>query len=105
MLNDYQISFLQNMVPAIGLSCSNLVSNLRSMVSSSDEGWCEIDMWPCVQDLAGDIISRTAFGISHEEGTRIFQLQQGKAKLFMQLVKLSFIPGWRSKFENSASVS
>ncbi|KAK6132444.1 hypothetical protein DH2020_033821 [Rehmannia glutinosa] len=86
---------LKNMVPAIGLSCSNMMDKLKCMVSSNNEGWCEIDIWPYLEDLTGDVISRTAFGSSHEEGRRIFHLQREKVKLTMQLLQLSFIPGWR----------
>ncbi|KAK6132447.1 hypothetical protein DH2020_033824 [Rehmannia glutinosa] len=91
----FHLEKLKNMAPAIGVSCSNMVEKLKAMVSSSNEDWCEIDIWPYLEDLTGDVISRTAFGSNHEEGSKIFQLQREKAKLTLQLLQLSFIPGWR----------
>ncbi|KAH6764165.1 cytochrome P450 [Perilla frutescens var. frutescens] len=91
----FHIHKLKNMVPAIVLSCSNMISKWEAMVSGSDKGWCEIDVWPFLEDLAGDVISRTAFGSSHEEGTRIFQLQKEKLEMSFPLLQLIIIPGWR----------
>ncbi|KAK6132568.1 hypothetical protein DH2020_033670 [Rehmannia glutinosa] len=88
----FHLEKLKNMAPAIGVSCSNMVEKLKAMVSSSNEDWCEIDIWPYLEDLTGDVISRTAFGSNHEEGSKIFQLQREKAKLTLQLLQLSFIP-------------
>ncbi|KAI3466004.1 hypothetical protein Pfo_022667 [Paulownia fortunei] len=91
----FHLEKLKNMAPAIGLSCSNMIHKLKGMVSSTNEGWCEIDIWPFLVDLTGDVISHTAFGSSHEEGRRICQLQKDKIKLALQLLQFSFIPGWR----------
>ncbi|KAL0406686.1 UNVERIFIED_CONTAM: cytochrome [Sesamum latifolium] len=83
------------MVPAIGLSCSSMIDKWKAMVSSSEEGWCEVDIRPYLEDLTGDVISRTAFGGSYEEGRRIFELQRHRMELILQLMQFSFIPGWR----------
>ncbi|KAI3465946.1 hypothetical protein Pfo_022609 [Paulownia fortunei] len=91
----FHLEKLKNMVPAIGLSCSSMIVKWKAMVSSSNEGWCEIDIWPYLEDLTGDVISRTAFGSSHEEGRRIFQLQRDNVMLTLQLLQFLFIPGWR----------
>ncbi|KAI3466001.1 hypothetical protein Pfo_022664 [Paulownia fortunei] len=91
----FHLEKLKNMVPAIVLSCSSMIDKWKAMVSSSNEGWCEIDVWPYLKDLSGDVISRTAFGSSHEEGRRIFQLQRDKVNLTLEIFQLSLIPGWR----------
>lgn len=87
--------FQQKMVPAIGLSCSNMIKKLKAAMVSEGGSSCEIDIWPCLEDLTGHMISRTAFGSSHEEGTRIFQLQTERTKLNVQQIQFLFIPGWR----------
>ncbi|KAL7143503.1 hypothetical protein ABFS83_08G194900 [Erythranthe nasuta] len=93
----FHLHKLKNMVPTIGLSCSTMIHKWKSIISNSNNqgGWSEIDVWPHLEDLTGDVISRTAFGSSHEQGTRIFHLQRERSKLTMQLLQLSFIPGWR----------
>ncbi|MED6121607.1 hypothetical protein PIB30_031824 [Stylosanthes scabra] len=61
----------------------------------SSNGSCEIDVWPFLQNLASDVISRAAFGSSYEEGIRIFELQKEQLKLTMEVITKIYIPGWR----------
>lgn len=91
----FHLHKLKNMVPAMGLSCASMIHKWEAMVSGSNKGCCEIDVWPYLEDMAGDVISRTAFGSSHEEGTRIFQLQRERFQLSLQLLPLTLFPGWR----------
>ncbi|KAK3022337.1 hypothetical protein RJ639_047042 [Escallonia herrerae] len=81
------------MLPAIDSSCSDLINKWDSLVSPRGSG--EIDVWPYMEDLSGDIISRTAFGSNQKEGRRIFQLQKEQVDLALQLLPIVFIPGWR----------
>ncbi|XP_021895073.1 cytochrome P450 CYP72A219-like [Carica papaya] len=84
---------LKNMVPAFCQSCSDLISKWEEFVSV--EEWCEVDVWPYLTDLTSDVISRTAFGSSHQEGRRIFQLQDELAELTRQVLRSFYIPGLR----------
>ncbi|KAL9297987.1 hypothetical protein ACSQ67_023883 [Phaseolus vulgaris] len=61
-----------NMLPAFSQSCHDVISTWMRMLSS--DGKCEIDVWPFLQNLTRDVISRTAFGSSYAEGEKIFQL-------------------------------
>jgi hypothetical protein len=61
----------------------------------SSDGSCEMDVWPFLQNLASDVISRTAFGSSYEEGRRIFQLQIEQAELAKTVMMKVYIPGFR----------
>lgn len=83
----------QNMLPAFYESNRDMMNKWEELVS--DKEWIELDVWPHLNDLTRDIISRTAFGSSHEEGKRIFQLMDELAILIQQLVQNVYIPGWR----------
>lgn len=81
------------MLPAFSACCDELVSRWVESVTSSD-GWCELDVWPELQNLTGDVISRTAFGSSYLEGRRIFQLQAEQAERLVATIQKIIIPGY-----------
>jgi len=81
------------MLPIFFKSCDDLITKWEKMLSS--DGSCELDVWPFLQNLASDVISRTAFGSSYEEGRRIFQLQIEQAELTKKVMIKVYIPGWR----------
>lgn len=86
------------MVPAFKLSCDEMLKKWENTVNESGEGKCEIDIWPDLQSLTADVISRTAFGSCYEEGRRIFQLQTHQAELIIKSIRSVYIPGWRLAF-------
>ncbi|KEH38470.1 putative 11-oxo-beta-amyrin 30-oxidase [Medicago truncatula] len=88
----FHLEQLKIMTPAFFTSCNDMISKWEEMLSS--DGSCEIDVWPSLQNLASDAISRTAFGSSYEEGKRIFQLQREQAELITTVVMKSTIPLW-----------
>jgi len=83
----------QGMLPLFIKCCDNLISKWDEMLSLN--GSSETDVWPFLQNLACDAISRTAFGSSYEEGTRIFQLLKEQNELTIQLMLKVYIPGSR----------
>jgi hypothetical protein len=80
---------------AAGVStcCEELVSRWAAESLGSD-GSCELDVWPELQNLTGDVISRTAFSSSYSKGRRIFQLQVEQASLVMTNIRKIMIPGY-----------
>lgn len=60
-----------------------------------DQETCEVDVWPELQKVTKDIISRVAFGSSYEEGKKIFELQQESIMLAVEATKMLYVPGFR----------
>ncbi|XP_050384322.1 cytochrome P450 CYP72A219-like [Argentina anserina] len=84
---------LKAMLPAVFESCSDMITEWVRLVT--EKGQCELDVWPYLQNLTGDVISRTAFGSSYKEGLKIFQLLREQAVLVTKAAHLVIIPGWR----------
>jgi len=74
--------FEQRMLPAFTACCEELVSRWADSLGS--DGSCELDVWPELQNLSGDVISGTAFSSSYLQGRRIFQLQAEQAERVMK---------------------
>lgn len=79
------------MLPAFSHSCHEMISKWKGLLSS--DGTCEVDVWPFLQNLTCDVISRTAFGSSYAEGAKIFELlkRQGYA---LMTARYARIPLW-----------
>ncbi|OIW06698.1 hypothetical protein TanjilG_04092 [Lupinus angustifolius] len=78
----FHLEKLKDMIPAFFQSCHDMISKLEEMLLSSD-GTCEIDVFPFLENMTRDAISRTAFGSSYEEGTRVFELLKMMGYLLM----------------------
>lgn len=83
------------MLPAFKLSCSDMIRKWEGKVVEKGSSSCELDVWPYLQTMTSDVISRTAFGSSYEEGRRIFELQTEQAGLVIQVIQSVYIPGSR----------
>ncbi|KAI8007986.1 hypothetical protein LOK49_LG07G02028 [Camellia lanceoleosa] len=90
----FHMEKLKHMVPAFYLCCSEMISKWENNIAST-EGSCEVDVWPYLQTLASDVISRAAFGSSYEDGRKIFKLQKELIVLVLQPVSTLYIPGTR----------
>nr|UAK14954.1 cytochrome P450 72A684 [Iberis amara] len=90
----FHLEKLKMMIPAFYESCREMVSKWERLVS--EQGTLnEIDVWPYLVDVTSDVISRTAFGSSYEEGKRIFELQEEQGRRVLKALEMSFIPGIR----------
>ncbi|XP_038710573.1 cytochrome P450 CYP72A219-like [Tripterygium wilfordii] len=84
---------LKGMVPEFSASCWDLINRWNDRVS--DKGSIELDVAPEFQILAADVISRTAFGSSYEEGKEIFELQEEQVRLVLEAHLGTYFPGFR----------
>ncbi|PHU07647.1 Cytochrome [Capsicum chinense] len=84
---------LKNMLPAFYLGCYELVNKWDEVFCQKDT--CELDIWPSIQNMSTNIIARTAFGVSYQQGRDIFELQKEQAYHLMEIVRSGHIPGWR----------
>ncbi|KAJ7981928.1 Cytochrome P450 [Quillaja saponaria] len=81
------------MIPAFYQSCNDMICKWEAMISL--DGSCELDIWPFLQNFSSDVISRTAFGSSYEEGTIVFQHLKDQAEPALEALTSVYIPGWR----------
>jgi cytochrome P450 len=81
------------MLPAFAACCTELVERWEGLAAAGDAP-CEVDVWPDMQNLTGDVISRAAFGSSYLEGRRIFQLQGEQIELVLLAMNKIHIPGY-----------
>ncbi|KAK7258268.1 hypothetical protein RIF29_32854 [Crotalaria pallida] len=92
----FNVEKLKVLVPIFTECCSDLISKWESLLSSSsNNGSCELDVWPFIQNVSSDVLARAGFGSSFEEGRRVFELQREMLTLTMTLFKFAFIPGYR----------
>lgn len=59
------------------------------------EGKSDIDVWPELQKLTADVISRAAFGSNYEEGEKIFELLRELTMLVVEAMQTLYLPGFR----------
>ncbi|CAN6301046.1 unnamed protein product [Urochloa humidicola] len=88
----FHLDRLKGMLPEFSSCCEELIG--RWALSAGSGGWCELDVWPELQNLTGDVISRTAFGSSYLEGRRIFQLQAEQGERLVATIQKIIIPGY-----------
>ncbi|KAL9298042.1 hypothetical protein ACSQ67_023938 [Phaseolus vulgaris] len=89
----FNIIKLKLVLPAMYHSCNEMMKEWKMLLRET--GSCMVDVWPFLNNLTADVISRTAFGSSYEEGKIVFQLLKEQAQLTAKVFQSVYIPGWR----------
>ncbi|VAH00038.1 unnamed protein product [Triticum turgidum subsp. durum] len=90
----FHLEKLKRMLPAFAACCTELVQRWEGLALAAGDAPCEVDVWPDMQSLTGDVISRAAFGSSYLEGRRVFQLQGEQLELVLLAMSKMHIPGY-----------
>ncbi|CAH1414645.1 unnamed protein product [Lactuca virosa] len=88
----FHVEKLKHMLPAFYVSCSEMINKLEELTKERSS---EVDVYPHLQTFTSDVISRTAFGSSYQEGRKIFELQKEQAVLVIKAAQSMYIPGSR----------
>ncbi|KAK6945055.1 Cytochrome P450 [Dillenia turbinata] len=88
----FHMENLKLLVPVVAKSVIEMLDRISPM-SGSGEVEIEISEW--FQTLTEDVITRTAFGSSYEDGKAIFRLQAQQMVLAAEAFRKVFIPGYR----------
>ncbi|XP_042386699.1 cytochrome P450 72A15-like [Zingiber officinale] len=88
----FHLEKLKRMLPAFSSCCDELVDRWEMMAGTTGK---EVDVFVDLQSLAGDVISRTAFGSNFKEGRKIFELQDEQAHIVVGALLKSHIPGYK----------
>ncbi|KAH8505311.1 hypothetical protein H0E87_012529 [Populus deltoides] len=88
----FHMENLKLLVPVVAKSVTDMLEQW-STVSNSDEVEIEVSEW--FQTLTEEVITRTAFGSSYEDGKAIFRLQAQQMVLAAVAFQRVLIPGYR----------
>ncbi|CAN0900869.1 Cytochrome P450 734A1 [Linum grandiflorum] len=84
---------LKLLMPVVAESVTGMLDKWAHTMSESGE--VEIEVSESYQTLTEDVITRTFFGISYEDGKAIFRLQSNQILLAAESFQKVFIPGYR----------
>ncbi|KAK3419821.1 hypothetical protein EUGRSUZ_G00587 [Eucalyptus grandis] len=80
---------LKNVVTATCSSCEEMIRGWEKQCLAG-----EVDVWPPLQHLTGDVLYRAAFGGNYDQAKSIILLQQEQMSLTYKVLQFAFIPGW-----------
>ncbi|XWS26948.1 hypothetical protein CRYUN_Cryun26dG0074100 [Craigia yunnanensis] len=89
----FHMENLKLLVPVVAQRVTDMLDEWSVMSTSSGEIEIEVCEW--FQTLTEDVITRTAFGSSYEDGKAIFRLQAQQMVLAAEAFQKVFIPGYR----------
>ncbi|XP_057967958.1 cytochrome P450 734A1-like [Malania oleifera] len=90
----FYMANLNLMIPVMGKSVTEMLDKWSALMSDSG-GKLEIEISECFQTLTEEVVTRTVFGSSCEDGKAIFRLQAQQMVFAVEAFQKIFIPGYR----------
>ncbi|KAJ7956638.1 putative Cytochrome P450 [Quillaja saponaria] len=89
----FHMENLKLLIPVMAKCVVDMLDKWSAMLSDTGEVEIEVSEW--FQILTEDVITRTAFGSSYEDGKAVFRLQAQQMLLAADVFQKIFIPGYR----------
>ncbi|KAG7021795.1 Cytochrome P450, partial [Cucurbita argyrosperma subsp. argyrosperma] len=91
----FNMENLKLLIPVVEESVVDMVEKWSAMAGGGASDEVEIDVFDWFQTLAEDVVTKTVFGSSYEDGKAIFKLQTQQMILASEAFQKVFIPGYR----------
>ncbi|KAL2926262.1 hypothetical protein RDABS01_007067 [Bienertia sinuspersici] len=88
----FHLQNLKLMIPIMGKSVAHMLDKWSLM---SNSGKVELEVSECFQNLTEEVITRTIFGSSYDDGKKIYQLQAKQFVFAAESFQKVFFPGQR----------
>uniref|UniRef100_A0A803LEG7 Cytochrome P450 734A1 n=1 Tax=Chenopodium quinoa TaxID=63459 RepID=A0A803LEG7_CHEQI len=92
----FHLENLKMMIPIMGKSVAHMLDKW-SLISNSGKVELEVSEW--FQNLTEEVITRTIFGASYDDGKKIYQLQAKQIVFAAESFQKVFFPGQRDLLE------